>query len=83
MTKIFWTKSTANFGDHLPFFPKHIFPYPRRLASHNSMVKKDDKMGNKSRNRKGKERERPRKKDPNRFAKKSKFYFIHKRQKQK
>ena len=56
MTENLGTKSTANFAHHLLFFPKNIFPYPRRLASHNSMVKKDDKMGNKSRYRKGKER---------------------------
>ena len=56
MTENLGTKSTANFAHHLLFFPKNIFPYPRRLASHNSMVKKDDKIGNNSRYRKGKER---------------------------
>lgn len=43
MTENLGTKSTANFAHHLLFFPKNIFPYPRRLASHNSMVKKDVK----------------------------------------
>ena len=49
------------------------------------MVKKDDKMGNKSRYRKGKERKD---RDQERriqidSQKKSKFCFLHKRQKQK
>ena len=36
-------------------------PFPKKLASHNSMQKKDDKVGNKTANKEGKkesERER-------------------------
>ena len=29
-------------------------PFPKKLASHNSMQKKDDKMGNKTANKEGK-----------------------------
>ena len=50
-----------------------ICPFPEKLASHNSMQNKDDKVGNKTANkqlRKAKEKKRAREKDWNRFAKK-------------
>ena len=37
-------KITANFAIHYSL----IYPFPRKLASHNSMRKKDDKVGNKT-----------------------------------
>ena len=33
----------------LLLFPSKIFPFPEKLASHNSMGMKDDKVGNKTR----------------------------------
>ena len=48
-----------------------FFPFPKKLTSHNSVQKKDDKVGNKTKHKKkAKERKRVRKKNRNRFAKK-------------
>ena len=58
----FWEKSTANFAVYLLLFEDYICRFPKTLASHNSMQKKDDKAGNKTAN-KG---ERQRKKESER-----------------
>ena len=57
-------KSTANFAAvYILLFENLICPFPKNLASHNSMQKKDYKVGNKiaykeERQRKKRERER-------------------------
>ena len=58
----FWEKSTANFAVYLLLFEDYICRFPKKLASHNSMQKKDDNVGNKTAN-KG---ERQRKKESER-----------------
>ena len=47
----FWGKSTANFNVYLLLFEDYICPFPKKLASHNSMQKKDNKVGNKTANK--------------------------------
>ena len=57
-------KITANFAIHYSL----IYPFPRKLASHNSMRKKDDKVGNKTDyKRRGKGWTKAEKKYRNRF----------------
>ena len=46
----------AHFAVYIQLFENYICPFPKKLASHNSMQKKkDDKVGNKTTNKEGRE----------------------------
>ena len=45
----------AHFAAYIQLFENYICPFPKKLASHNSMQKKDDKVGNKTTNKEGRE----------------------------
>ena len=48
----FWGKSTANFTVYLLLFEDHICPFPKKLASHNSMqIRKTIMWANKTANK--------------------------------
>ena len=52
-------------------FEDLICPFAKKLASHNSMQKKDDKVGNKTANKQERQRKkREQEKERNRFANK-------------
>ena len=52
--KDFGEESIANFRSvYILLFENKISPFPKTLASHNSMQKKDDKVGNKTTNKEG------------------------------
>ena len=43
--------SVLYFAVYLILFEDYICPFPKKLANHNSMQKKDDKVGNKTANK--------------------------------
>ena len=45
----------AHFAAYIQIFENYICPFPKKLASHNSMQKKDHKVGNKTINKEGRE----------------------------
>ena len=45
----------AHFAAYIQLFENYICPFPKKLASHNSMQKKDHKVGNKTINKEGRE----------------------------
>ena len=71
-------KSTANFAVYILLFENYICPFRKKLASPNSMQKKDDKVGNKTANKEktGKEIKRAREKDRNRFERKVQIWLL-------
>ena len=73
-------KSTANFAVYMLLFENYICPFRKKLASPNSMQKKDDKVGNKTRQsmikKEKKERKRVREKDRSRFERKIQIWLL-------
>ena len=79
----FWGKIHCRFQ----IYSLKICTFPKKFASHNSMRKKDDKVGNKTKKGKGKKESERQLKDRNRFAKQNKknkkFWLLRMREKQK
>ena len=63
----FWGKTHCQFPVYILLFEDYLIClFPKKLASHNSMQNKDDKVGNKTANkqlRKAKEKKRAREKN--------------------
>ena len=81
----FWGKIHCRFCCLHTTLWRLICPFPKKLASHNSMQNKDDKVGNKTANKQGRQRERRQQERKIEIdsQKKPKFWLLRMREKQK